>query len=666
MFASALNIQPARASGTIYIRADGSIDPPTVPVSTTDNVTYTLTDSINDSIVVERDAIIIDGAGHIVDGTTTVNSQGITLEGRTNVTIKNTIIVGFGWGIGLYQSHNNHLTQNKISNIDAEGIYLSYSSDNLIDKNTLTNIAQYGLMIFQDSQNNQVEYNDVIDSDCGIYVGSGPDNMLARNTIMNNRLGMWAEHSYNITLRENSVVGNKSKSIYGMLLTIQSSEVIGNTIANCPDGLRLAGINGCRIFHNNFINNTSHITHYYEIGSNQWDDGYPSGGNYWSDYTGVDVYNGPSQNIPGIDGIGDTSYIIDANNVDNYPLIHSYGSVQNLNTNLVYLTIQSAVDALETLDGHTILVEAGVYYENVVVHKSVSLVGEDRTTAIIDANNTGKCIFVTDMTHSGRAINCSIEGFTIRNSGVGYSDGVRNGGIVMTQNGRGNVSIQNNIVVDNAENGIMIDTACVVAHNAISNCGIGIFATQGCHDTIIKDNSIANCSAGISSHWQSGPIQVIRNNISNNAQGINLDTPGSLVYHNNFINNTEQVHSTGYITEWDHSYPSGGNYWSDHDGTDVYSGPNQNAIGSDGICDQPYVIDGSNMDRYPLTHLYVRVLGDINDDRVVDIYDAIMLAKAYNSKPENPNWKQEADLNRDGVIDIYDAIILANNYGKTA
>ena len=229
------NVHPVWASGTIYIRADGGIDPTTAPVSTTDNVTYTLTGSINDSIVVERDAIMIDGAGHTVDGTATINSEGISLAGRTNVTIKNTTIVGFDWGIGLYQSHNIHLTQNNISNMDRQGIYLSYSSDNLIEKNTLTNIAQYGLMIFQDSQNNQVEYNDVIDSDCGIYVGSGPDNMLARNTIMNNRLGMWAEHSYNITLRENTVVGNKSKSIYGILLSIQSSRIIGNTIADCPD-----------------------------------------------------------------------------------------------------------------------------------------------------------------------------------------------------------------------------------------------------------------------------------------------------------------------------------------------------------------------------------------------------------------------------------------------
>ena len=52
-----------------------------------------------------------------------------------------------------------------------------------------------------------------------------------------------------------------------------------------------------------------------------WDDGYPSGGNYWSDYNGTDFYSGTNQNVTGSDGIGDTSYIIDVNNVDRYPLM---------------------------------------------------------------------------------------------------------------------------------------------------------------------------------------------------------------------------------------------------------------------------------------------------------------------------------------------------------
>jgi hypothetical protein len=58
--------------------------------------------------------------------------------------------------------------------------------------------------------------------------------------------------------------------------------------------------------------------------------------------------------------------------------------------------------------------------------------------------------------------------------------------------------------------------------------------------------------------------------------------------------------------------------------------------------------------------------GDMNSDGIVDIYDAILLANALNSKPGDPNWNIAADINSDKIVDIYDAILLANNYGKTA
>jgi len=60
------------------------------------------------------------------------------------------------------------------------------------------------------------------------------------------------------------------------------------------------------------------------------------------------------------------------------------------------------------------------------------------------------------------------------------------------------------------------------------------------------------------------------------------------------------------------------------------------------------------------------ILGDINGDWTVDIYDAIILAGAYNSAPPSSYWNANTDINGDNIVDIYDAIILANNFGKTA
>ena len=73
---------------------------------------------------------------------------------------------------------------------------------------------------------------------------------------------------------------------------------------------------------------------------NIWDDDYPSGGNYWSDYTGVDEYSGPYQNETGSDGIGDTPYVIDENNQDNYPFMSKNGWM------IITATIDVAPDTL--------------------------------------------------------------------------------------------------------------------------------------------------------------------------------------------------------------------------------------------------------------------------------------------------------------------------------
>jgi len=86
------------------------------------------------------------------------------------------------------------------------------------------------------------------------------------------------------------------------------------------------------------------------------------------------------------------------------PLVHNIDSGKN------FSTIQEAINDDETLDGHTILVDAGMYYENVVVNKSISLIGEDRSTTIIDGNKTGNVVRVITE-------DVCLRNFAIRNSG---------------------------------------------------------------------------------------------------------------------------------------------------------------------------------------------------------------------------------------------------------
>ncbi len=100
------------------------------------------------------------------------------------------------------------------------------------------------------------------------------------------------------------------------------------------------------------------------------------------------------------------------------------------------------------------------------------------------------------------------------------------------------------------------------------------------------------------------------NAISYNEQGIHLDSSGNnIIYHNNFIDNSGQAYDDS-DNRWNVSYSTGGNYWSDYEGDDIRSGPDQDQTGSDGIGDIPYTnIDGgSNADEYPLMNPTITII----------------------------------------------------------
>jgi len=62
----------------------------------------------------------------------------------------------------------------------------------------------------------------------------------------------------------------------------------------------------------------------------------------------------------------------------------------------------------------------------------------------------------------------------------------------------------------------------------------------------------------------------------------------------------------------------------------------------------------------------VVILGDLNSDGIVDIYDVVIIAIAFGSKQGDSNWNPLADLNNDGIVDIFDVVIVAKNFGKAA
>jgi len=76
----------------------------------------------------------------------------------------------------------------------------------------------------------------------------------------------------------------------------------------------------------------------------------------------------------------------------------------------------------------------------------------------------------------------------------------------------------------------------------------------------------------------------------------------------------------------------------------------------------PYEVNATN--NFGEAPFRILILGDVNSDDVVDIYDAMIAAGAFGAYPGHEKWNPRCDLNNDSVIDIFDIIIIANNFGR--
>jgi len=308
-------------------------------------------------------------------------------------------------------------------------------------------------------------------------------------------------------------------------------------------------------------------------------------------------------------------------------------------------TIQEAVNNASSRD--TIFVKEGTYYENVVLDKPISLIGENIHNTIIDGNGTGHVIEI--YAHS-----VNVKGFTIQRSGREWNENWvweywPDSGIFVHAH---NCTISSNKIIDNlAGVTLFYSPANILQFNIIRDNSIGIGLTSGNAYDITSQNIIR------------------RNNFVSNGLGllwgIGIGTSNdNYIYHNNFVDNFETAftYSTSVL---DDGYPSGGNYWSDYNGTDLYSGPYQNESGSDGIGDTPYIISSDNTDNYPLMEPWTYPVGDINYDGQTNILDIMLAVATFGSTPEDPNWNADVDLAPQyGIIDIFDLVTLAYHYGE--
>jgi parallel beta-helix repeat protein len=175
--------------------------------------------------------------------------------------------------------------------------------------------------IYLNTSENRVYGNRVRNSKIGVRLDNGENNTILGNVIENMLLdgeGIFLENAKRNVIQRNLFV-NDSFAISLVLST--ENTIKENTIKDCSNAsIWLQSSSNNRIYHNNFANSTGNATADFSFNT-VWDDGYPSGGNYWSGYNHPDLNNGTNQTMSGSDGIGDVPHVIDENDRDNYPLM---------------------------------------------------------------------------------------------------------------------------------------------------------------------------------------------------------------------------------------------------------------------------------------------------------------------------------------------------------
>lgn len=309
-----------------------------------------------------------------------------------------------------------------------------------------------------------------------------------------------------------------------------------------------------------------------------------------------------------------------------------------------YPTIQAAVSAAGP--GDTVSVRKGLYTENIIISKSLTLQGEDREKTIIDGGGSNNVVHIT-------ASHVTVGGFTVRNG--------QNGVEIQSGLPIHHITLKDMIVTLNTESGIYSRNSggyhviedCIISHNngfgldvhqfsksIIRNCevfgnGTGIQAgwswyitiegnkvhlnstgisLDSCYYSSVEKNLVyANEGAGITFHYISSRNTIKENIVFGNGSGISASLQWDgfgehRIYHNDIFNNQNQIggrRNSVYFQHWDNGYPSGGNYWSDYGGQDT---------DHDGIGDSPHRLIGEARDNFPLMKPWNRVQAAVDTE----------------------------------------------------
>jgi nitrous oxidase accessory protein len=184
-----------------------------------------------------------------------------------------------------------------------------------------------------------------------------------------------------------------------------------------------------------------------------------------------------------------------------------------------YSRIQDAIDNASDYDSVFVYDDSSPYYENLVINKSIAMIGEGRNSTIVDGGKTGDVVFIS-------ADNVHIDGFTIQYSGTIIGCGLA----VVAAN---DVTISNNTIFENTE-GIFMNNSnsSTIVGNTFSQNHDASTMMYFCNNIVVSSNLITSGGVGIVL-GQSMYTNISQNVIEYSGEGISLDfSDNTTIYHN--------------------------------------------------------------------------------------------------------------------------------------
>lgn len=293
-----------------------------------------------------------------------------------------------------------------------------------------------------------------------------------------------------------------------------------------------------------------------------------------------------------------------------------------------YPSIQQAID--NATEESTIFISMGFYTEHLTINKSITLVGENRYTTIIDGSNSGTILHII-------ADNVSISELTAERPGCTCEGSYG----TLIENNHSNINLTDNeMITDSVAINATSAHDVIIANNNFSQDYVSSMSISNSSNILIISNNMTGFMQGVEI-WDSNNITFSNNILQGSGEGVLIynsnkstlcgnqflqDSFGislhqsndNLIYNNNFKQNFRDVSSQGSTNFWDNG--AQGNFWENYTGADA---------NMDGIGDTPYVIDANNTDNHPLMGIYASY--ETNDQEIDFISNSSITSFSFST-----------------------------------